>query len=282
MSHDFLNKVGSGDDDLLEFLKSIQPYSNNTLLLVISDHGHRYDAIRETVVGRVEARMPYLNVVVPRWFPSKYPKAYQNLRDNSGRLITPFDLFATMADILYDTVDKGPSPADVSKVPHYALSLFKPISPKRNCKDAHVPEEYCPCYQETALNPSEDKKVYQAAIVLLDYINDLLKNDRPPCALLHLAKIKDAFIYLPHQGTLQDVQVGNKIPKRGFYFSYRIVIETYPGGALLEGIVKHFLDNGKLSVEGDVDRNNAYGNSSYCVTKHVLKKYCYCTKVGTM
>lgn len=248
---------------------------NNTLLFVLSDHGHRYDAIRQTVVGRLETRMPFMSIGMPKWFRSKYPNAYQSLVVNSrGRLTTPFDVYATLSEVLHGTIGDH-SDARMDQIPSYTLSLFRPIFSQRTCKDARIPEEYCPCYQEFASSVHDDK-VRKASAFLIKHINGMLNQNQPPCAILWLNKIKDANLFLPHQSTLNDVQVGKRIPKGGFYVSYRIVIETQPGGALFESIVKYYSDGDSFAVEGDVDRNNAYGNSSFCVTSSILKKFCYC------
>lgn len=101
LSHDFLNTIGLADADTAEFLHSVQPYLNRTILFVISDHGHRYDSIRQSVIGRMEARLPYLAVIIPDWFRHRYPKAARNLEYNAkNRLTSQFDVFGTFVDIL--------------------------------------------------------------------------------------------------------------------------------------------------------------------------------------
>lgn len=49
-----------------------------------------------------------------------------------------------------------------------------------------------------------------------------------------------------------------------------------PSNAILEALVVRDFDANLWYVTGEIDRNNAYGNSSYCVTSPVLKKTCYC------
>lgn len=50
-----------------------------------------------------------------------------------------------------------------------------------------------------------------------------------------------------------------------------------PSNAILEALVVYEFDTGLWYVSGEIDRNNAYGNSSYCVKNPVLKKTCHCT-----
>ena len=51
------------------------------------------------VVGRLESRMPYLSVFVPHEFERKYEKAWKNLLENSRKMTTQFDVYATLVDI---------------------------------------------------------------------------------------------------------------------------------------------------------------------------------------
>lgn len=48
-SHDYLNRVGMMDGDLEGFLNRAERRLENTVVVVFSDHGNRYDRIRETV-----------------------------------------------------------------------------------------------------------------------------------------------------------------------------------------------------------------------------------------
>jgi membrane-anchored protein YejM (alkaline phosphatase superfamily) len=53
LSHDFLNLIGVSDDDLEQFLLRNKQNLEEAIFIVISDHGHRYDSIRQTVWGRL-------------------------------------------------------------------------------------------------------------------------------------------------------------------------------------------------------------------------------------
>lgn len=43
LSHDSYNDIGAADDDLNDWIKELQDHGhlNNTLLILMSDHGHR-------------------------------------------------------------------------------------------------------------------------------------------------------------------------------------------------------------------------------------------------
>uniref|UniRef100_A0A914XV45 Sulfatase N-terminal domain-containing protein n=1 Tax=Panagrolaimus superbus TaxID=310955 RepID=A0A914XV45_9BILA len=100
VSHDYLNTAGVVDKDFEEWLSSIQPYLNKSIVIVFSDHGNRYDSIRKTVIGRLESRLPFLSIKLPNWFSKKYPEMTENLKANSKVLTSHFDLHAFLVHIL--------------------------------------------------------------------------------------------------------------------------------------------------------------------------------------
>jgi membrane-anchored protein YejM (alkaline phosphatase superfamily) len=49
LSHDYLNRVGIIDEDFVEFLGNNEKYLEEAIVIIFSDHGHRYASIRDTV-----------------------------------------------------------------------------------------------------------------------------------------------------------------------------------------------------------------------------------------
>lgn len=74
MSHGFLNLIGKVDDDFEKFFKNNEKRMEDSIIIVFSDHGHRYDKIRETVIGRIESRMPFHSIRIPDGIKKKYPQ----------------------------------------------------------------------------------------------------------------------------------------------------------------------------------------------------------------
>ncbi|CAD5220476.1 unnamed protein product [Bursaphelenchus okinawaensis] len=108
----------------------------NSFLFVMGDHGQRMELIQKKYTGRIEERMPMVGVYVPPRFREMYPEKYQNLLKNQNRLTTNFDLHDTLREIL-DLTEHSGGPV--------GNSLLKEISTDRNCKEAHVPENFCMC-----------------------------------------------------------------------------------------------------------------------------------------
>ena len=110
------------------------------------------------VIGRLEARMPFLAIYLPPALREKYPHLIPNMEMNSDRLTTMFDLHATLLDIL-----GGKFGPEAERYDSRSYSLFRPVLPGRQCPEAHIPEEFCPCYQEMTLDPTGDIATRAAA-----------------------------------------------------------------------------------------------------------------------
>lgn len=60
----------------------------------------RFAEVRNTLQGKLEERLPFFSFIFPDWFKRKFSKEYHNFQTNTKRLTTPFDVHATLADIL--------------------------------------------------------------------------------------------------------------------------------------------------------------------------------------
>lgn len=82
LGHDWLNQVRYGDEDLANFLKKHVEDLENSYLFIMSDHGHRFDNIRKTSIGRLEERLPFFSVSLPKKL-RKDSKLVDTVRKNS-------------------------------------------------------------------------------------------------------------------------------------------------------------------------------------------------------
>jgi len=90
LSHDDLNEVQVADSDFEKMFLKMQREGqlNNTVVIVLGDHGHRFSAIRKTDIGRVEERMPFLAVSLPTEFKDRYPHLVEGLEQNNNTLLS--------------------------------------------------------------------------------------------------------------------------------------------------------------------------------------------------
>uniref|UniRef100_L7LZ52 Sulfatase n=1 Tax=Rhipicephalus pulchellus TaxID=72859 RepID=L7LZ52_RHIPC len=223
ISHEYMQQVAAADEDILQFLTEIRDrgHLDNTFLFFLSDHGHRFDSIRETFVGRLEERLPFFAVRPPSRSPwPKHDSATRRgsatsdsgsavsflaesttvtsasllkaLQSNAGRLTTPYDTYETFRDIL--SLGRHGSFTDKWRS-DFGISLFREIPLSRTCDLAKVPEQYCSCDAEEPIEVSS-KIVEKAALALVDKVNNLLEvglgNASYRCARLTIRKIQDA------------------------------------------------------------------------------------------
>lgn len=92
------------------------------MVIFMTDHGSRHGPLRNTYYGKLEERLPFFSILVPKWFQTKYPLAYQNLRKNKDRLTSPYDIYQTLKHIL-NLKDFRPG-----TLKERSISLFREVS----------------------------------------------------------------------------------------------------------------------------------------------------------
>lgn len=261
-SHNEVNMPSIMDDRVHRFLEDIQPYLNSTIVLFFSDHGSRFGPIRETYVGWLEERLPFLYFWIPPSFRAAYPHKFANLIANRNRLISPFDVHATLQDILYGQVVQIPDACSTCD------SLFKKAVWNRSCEDAGITAHWCTCFSdEDRFSSTGDPAVVNAVQLVIQNINDFIaqnskyvKSDSK-CAVINLKKI---------------VTVRSR-HRNGAFFSkmeYTAVFEVQPSGGLFEFT---WSQGSRIGGLESISRINLYGDQSACVTSNSeLKKYCFC------
>ncbi|XP_064638792.1 uncharacterized protein LOC135494597 [Lineus longissimus] len=281
-SHDSNNPLSMVDEDFKRWLEYlyINGFLNNTLLILMSDHGARFQNLRETVQGKQEERNPFFSFRLPTWFKEKYPRAFNNLRINSKRLTTPFDIHATFRDVLNF---RSPLRGNVSE---RGISLFSEIPASRSCDHAKIEPHWCNCLNWKSI--SEDSStVKKAAKAFLDLVNSLTERVRENCHLLEIDNITESVAYSPgssllkfkassdHDGRVPDLSSKTKSDVS----LYQLTIHTKPGGGHFEATVKHDLNKNIFTLStGEVSRINKYGDAPACIASQLphLRQFCVC------
>lgn len=101
LSHDDLNEVQVADSDFENmFLKMQQGGQlNNTIVIVLGDHGNRFTELRKTDIGRIEDRMPFLAVSLPKQFKQRFPHLVAGLEENRNNLLSWYVRWVTTTAI---------------------------------------------------------------------------------------------------------------------------------------------------------------------------------------
>ena len=277
LTHDNINKAGLADNSYLRFFRKLNDngYLDNTAVVFFSDHGIRFGKFRETYIGKMEERLPFLSLILPKWFHLKYPKASKNLHINEHRLTTPFDVYATIEHIMDFSEDVETIPSKQRN--QRGISLFNEISQERTCESASILPHWCTCHNKIHISV-DDLIVKRAAHSVLDTINSELQHVEHLCAMLKLKTIVEALRSVDNHN---DLSVRERVslmiaPPPSHDTLYQIQLQTTPGDGIFEVTVKH-LNTGNFSIEGDISRINEYGDQSTCMhTVPSLKKYCVC------
>ena len=180
MSHGLVEELALADDPVTEWIKGLKDSGklNNTVLMIMSDHGHRFSFTRATLQGKYEERLPFFSIILPNWFKRQFPNSYRALQINAAdRLTSPFDIHETFKSILY-LINQG---IDIGFVSHNkrnmtrGMSLFQEIPLERSCEDAQINSHWCACNNWITVDPNKDKLVDRAAEAIVDAINKLVK-----------------------------------------------------------------------------------------------------------
>ncbi|KAK3912174.1 Holo-[acyl-carrier-protein] synthase [Frankliniella fusca] len=299
LTHDQLNTPQLADPLYASWLRTARADGvlDKSVVVFLSDHGIRWGDIRETYQGRLEERLPFLMISLPRWLRERYPSAVANLRRNSRRLVTPYDLHATLEDLMdlsrleqraikeraemLSRLDR-----DKQGLPR-AVSMFLVAPETRSCEDAAIEPHWCTCYSSTPV-PSNHTLARRAAAFVVRRINAMLSGYRQ-CARLALDAVLDA---RRQQGRPElgggKSSSSSSSSTQARVTDYSLLLRTAPGGALFEATVRvrsgsrtgrarpRQREQLSLSLAGTVSRVNRYGSQSSCVADYHMKLYCYC------
>ncbi|KAH7959442.1 hypothetical protein HPB49_011201 [Dermacentor silvarum] len=259
ITHNYLNAAGYADEPFQLHLQALQTSGvlDHTVLVFLSDHGLRFGDYRSTYIGKFEDRQPFAFVVFPPWFLEQNPEAARSLRVNQFRLTTPFDVHATLVELLdYPSV----------KRPHtkYGLSLLHEIPEARTCADAHIGPHWCACNVRGEVSVSSTLALAMANR-LVTWINGLVALAMRKCAEYQLHRIMDV--------TALQVTPSERAHNTSHYW---VTVELLPGYAVFEGTVR--VTGDAITALNDISRNDRCTMMSYCVWTHWLEKYCYCLR----
>ena len=300
------------DDDLVEFLTQLraEQHLNRSILVLFSDHGHRFSSNRETLQGKLEERLPFLAIALPEWFRTGEPFAamWRTLKHNAAHaLTTPFDIHQTLRHILA-MADKPAQSKSFPVLEHFlqfrevgkfgqGTSLFRAIPPTRSCDAADVPPHFCPCLSWMPVNLSRInaglRTLFEnAAEVIVQGINNLTEPAREKCAPLIVSAILQAFVshhssaFLQHWRDKAGVSFFNlnmkDISKLGLQvpeIPLQLLLETHPGQAHFDVHVTYSLVKQEFTFNWQhFSRTNKYGNQPACIALQlpILRPFCYC------
>uniref|UniRef100_A0A0N5B846 Sulfatase domain-containing protein n=1 Tax=Strongyloides papillosus TaxID=174720 RepID=A0A0N5B846_STREA len=240
IGHDYINQVEIADEDFEGFLKRNIKKLENSFLFILGDHGHRFDDIRRTSIGRMEERLPFFSMSLPKNIRQQRKDIIDVVKKNSNTLTSFWDFYVTLKDIANmgnnDSFEYNQS-SIIGVYSKRGESLLRPINDKRNCKDANIPEEFCPCQQEISL-PVNDERSNILSRMFINYLNFILYNSTNVCEKLEIKKIHNIEMLLPFTEEKESYffKLFNIFKKNKEIKStkkvYRITMQTIPGDVI--------------------------------------------------
>lgn len=261
--------VHAADSGITAFFESLQRENllNDTLFITMSDHGARFEEVRQSPQGKLEQRLPFLSLTFPSWFKRSYPDQIAALVKNTRIISSPFDLHKTIKHLLAFPKKHFIETNTTGK------SFFEPYSISRTCSDTGIPEYYCPCLKWHPISISHPHAT-EAVRVAVDHINKLLMSHPMTAKLCHQLKLKmiaEAYQSQPSSETHLTLDLEQTI------CTYQIQFQTTPGDGIFEGLVRMDL-SGNFKVYSKLDRINMYGDQPRCIYDAVpsIRSYCLC------
>ncbi|CAF0870241.1 unnamed protein product [Adineta ricciae] len=294
-SHDSNNRLPYGDDELLEFLKFMHQhgYFDQTIFLLMTDHGARFSSLRKTYQGKLEERLPFISIRMPPSFQEKYPHLMSNLRLNSHRLTTPFDLHETF-EHLFEFHSNEPYQPKTSR----SYSLFQLIPENRTCEQADIEQHWCACLNWNDVSISETI-IQQFGQQAVGFLNEFVTDYKKECAKLSLYQINKASQLKLNDQLLkfagssdkdgrvptfrnQTFKSLNKTLELTHMKSYQIQFETVPGHGQFELTAEYDPVNKAFLIrKRRLSRMNKYGQTSACIAhkRPEFREICYCSNL---
>lgn len=291
LSHDNINLVQVADDDTAAHLKEMYETGelDNSLVIVMADHGHRFAQFRSTHQGQLEERLPFFSISLPKKFreTEKGRIAYENLKANKDRLSTPFDIHATLLNILnWPDNEMLQKPNDLRE---RSMSLFRPIPLSRTCSGAGIEPHWCTCLSwEPAMKDSKQKGISEMlARTVVKTLNSYTESERQLCAPLKLDSLESSRRLVPHADLLKYKNVKDAdgfVPDlsgtaTASFASYQLKFRTVPGNALYEATVHYNSLTNVVTVDMTaISHVNKYGDLPHCVIdkNYFMAAYCVC------
>jgi len=148
-NHDILAGTRVMDNSFKAFFQKLKKRGvlDTTIVIVMADHGLRAShKFAESKYGLLERNLPLFMMRLPDQFIRQYPESFHNLRRNSERITSHFDLYKTVVHLhklmLKPHSTQGESYGYNMK---YGVSLLEEIPQNRTCADAKIPPLFCSC-----------------------------------------------------------------------------------------------------------------------------------------
>uniref|UniRef100_A0A0N4ZM65 Sulfatase domain-containing protein n=1 Tax=Parastrongyloides trichosuri TaxID=131310 RepID=A0A0N4ZM65_PARTI len=284
LSHNIMTGHFQYDKYLRRFFIENKNMFDKGFLIFMSDHGFRLGRYRNSEIGNFEDSNPFLMIAPPKELRNQHSEVVKNLKFNSEKHTSHFDIYATMLDIATEGSRndfKNMIPFDFTSIVKNdtikGLSLLREINQNRTCYEMEVSIEYCQCrekflpYDQSIINQIYvDKKIPFA----LDSIVKIIKRNfvKELNRQLEIGKIKNYCEKMKENPNgLFEMKYAYNSEKQLIFF---VKMEVFPKG-IFEG---YFNEIGEMSLS-NIERIDKYSvHAEICLPTHRYRKFCYCKK----
>uniref|UniRef100_A0A914RAM0 Uncharacterized protein n=1 Tax=Panagrolaimus davidi TaxID=227884 RepID=A0A914RAM0_9BILA len=215
--------------------------------------------MRETLVGEIEDNNPFLFLSIPKSL-RKNLLFMDQLKINSNELITHYDIYATLNDLVQ------PKKPRISNPLLLGSSLLHPLPKPRTCDSLKIPFEYCICRAKKTFLPKNNTIGIPAAKLMIEKINSDISSSSETSKLCSKLSLNEtAEIIAEDYGGEQIIRI------------CKITFSTIPGNAKFWGVISFNPTNKKIDIiSSKFLRLNSYGEQAKCALKSDLASYCFC------
>jgi hypothetical protein len=216
-----------------------------------------------------------------------------NLRLNSHRLTTPFDLHETF-EYLFEFHSNDPYQSKSNR----SYSLFQLIPENRTCLQANIEQHWCAClhWNDVPINKTIIQQFGQQAV---KFLNDFVSDYQNECAKLRLYSINKANQLEANDRLLKFIGSSDKDGRVPYFRNhtsknltknfllnqtkyYQIQFETMPGHGQFELTAEYNPINETFFIrKRRLSRMNKYGHASSCIAykRPEFREICYCSNL---
>ncbi len=272
LTHGFLSVPKTFDIQLKDLIAGFekQKLLDNTLLVIMSDHGSRLTKYSyQSKVGRMERSTPFFSMRLPKQLIGT--EFHRNAVSNKDKLFTAHDVHKTLNQFYYFNQNSSLNSACRQRFARSdrevrslrGISLFEKHPENRSCYDALIPVLFCGSKKITDLSEKEFLKesgseVIAAANLVLIHVNKVTSSERKKCAKFEIGEVMSV-----------------KVLSESFARLFVVNVKLEPGNAIFEAYLKMDAEK-KLKIYNKVLRVNKYAKQSKCVEKRSLMGFCYC------
>lgn len=261
-TYDSVNTLSTMDEKLVQLLTELKTSGalNRTFVIFFSDHGHSQSAQNSN--NWKEERLPFLFLLLPEWFRKNYPNAMANLKANSDKLISAYNIYMTLQDIL--SKSKKDYKIETASGCPQCKSLFDQLKTGRSCQDVGVTQRWCACNNLRTISV-HNPLAKEAALSIIEHIENVKNNSKIETKWCVKFELK----YVISVDISQVAHKWNTIMVVTFETSSEARFE---GTVELVPLAKKY----KYVIQGDIIRLDGFEDNSFCVVDVYLKQFCYC------